>query len=270
VENVVQYVKKNFLYNRIYFDLQTLNTQAIAWLDRTANHLPHNLTKISPKTAFMDEKTHLKPFTPLTIENSENKMYIVRKNNTVNYRSNFYTVPMGTYKAEETMVILKEKENALEIFSVSNELICTHTLSLEAGKIISNTNHKRDTSKTLEDMMQQVAECFTDQKSAMSFLQQIRNNLPRYTRDHLQVISKSLTGIDKGTADKALRFCLKNNVLNGHEWAQVLQVFQDELLTKIHKDEITLLDKNNNEKINQTPQTSNINDYENIINPACQ
>jgi transposase len=270
VENVVQYVKKNFLYNRLYSDIQTLNDEAIAWLDRTANYLPHNLTKICPKNAFIDEKSHLRPFTPLTIENNENKTHIVRKNNTVNYKSNFYTVPMGTYKAEETIVILKENENTLEIYSIGNELICTHTLSLETGKIISNTNHKRDTSKTLEDMMQQVAAHFADQDLAMSYLQQIRKKLPRYTRDHLQVISKALTDVDKETADKTLNFCLKNSVLNGNEWTQVLQVFLDESLTKINKNEIILLDKNNAKKANQTPQASNIDDYENIINPVCR
>ncbi|MEX2410894.1 MAG: IS21 family transposase, partial [Candidatus Paceibacterota bacterium] len=44
VENVVGYVKKNFLYNRTYHDLTSLNQQALAWLHRTANHLPHNVT----------------------------------------------------------------------------------------------------------------------------------------------------------------------------------------------------------------------------------
>lgn len=39
VENAVGYVKKNFLCNRAYVDLQGLNTQALAWLGRTANHL---------------------------------------------------------------------------------------------------------------------------------------------------------------------------------------------------------------------------------------
>jgi transposase len=270
VENVVQYVKKNFLYNRLYSDIQTLNSEAIAWLDRTANHLPHNLTKISPKNAFMNEKSHLKPFTPLTIEINEIKTYIVRKNNTVNYRSNFYTVPMGTYKAEETIVIIKEKENTLEILSIDNELICTHILSPETGKIISNTSHRRDTSKTLEDMMWQVADYFTDQSLAMSYLQQIREKLPRYTRDHLQVILKALQNVSKETADKTLNFCLKNSLLNGHEWTQVLQVFLDVPFTKTNNHEIILLDKNNIEKANQTPQASSIDDYENIINPVCR
>jgi hypothetical protein len=149
-------------------------------------------------------------------------------------------------------------------------LICKHTISLEAGKIISNTNHKRDTSKKIEDMMRQVAAYFADQDLAMFYLQKIREKLTRYTRDHLQVISKALTDIDKEAADKTLKFCLKNDVLNGYEWTQVLLVFQDESLTKTNKNEITLLDKNNDEKANQTPQTSDINDYENIVNPDCQ
>lgn len=37
VENVVGYVKKNFLYNRAYWDIETLNAEAFAWLARTAN-----------------------------------------------------------------------------------------------------------------------------------------------------------------------------------------------------------------------------------------
>ncbi len=55
VENVVQYVKKNFLYNRLYSDLETLNTEAIAWLARTANHLVLNYIKKSPESEFMIE-----------------------------------------------------------------------------------------------------------------------------------------------------------------------------------------------------------------------
>ena len=65
VENVIQYIKKNFLYNRVYHDIETLNEQALSWLDRTANHLPHNYTKESPKEAFLTEKEHLKPYIPL-------------------------------------------------------------------------------------------------------------------------------------------------------------------------------------------------------------
>jgi len=90
VENVVRYTKKNFLYNRLYSDLETLNTEAIAWLGRTANHLEHNYTKKSPQSEFLIEKTHLNPYTPMTIESTETKTYLVRKDNTINYKNRNY------------------------------------------------------------------------------------------------------------------------------------------------------------------------------------
>ena len=34
VENVVKYVKQNFLYNRSFTDIDTLNEEALAWLAR--------------------------------------------------------------------------------------------------------------------------------------------------------------------------------------------------------------------------------------------
>lgn len=266
VENVVQYVKKNFLYNRLYSDIENLNTEAVAWLARTANHLPHNNTKKSPESEFAIEKNHLNPYTPMTVENKETKMYLIRKDNTINYKSNFYTVPMGTYQGSETYAVVKKKEDTIEIYSINDELICLHPISHLKGQTIVNTNHKRDTSKSLGEMMEQAANCFSNQKQAMEYFNKIKKKLPRYTRDHLQVILKSLADINKETAGKTLAFCLKNNVLNGYEWEHVLQVYLDETIINKPENEIKLLNKHNLEKAGQTPQTSNIEDYEKIIN----
>ncbi len=142
VENVVQYIKKNFLYNRLYSDLETLNTKAIAWLVRTANHLVNNYTKKSPESVFMIVKEHLGPYTPITIENIEIRMYHVRKYNTVNYKSNFYTIPMGTYPGTWSLVLVKEKDATIEMSSLNDVPICSHLFFYLKGQPISNTNHK--------------------------------------------------------------------------------------------------------------------------------
>ena len=269
VENAVQYVKKNFLYNRLYSDLQTLNEQAMAWLDRTANHLPHNYTKKSPASEFMIEKQYLNPYSPMTIENKEQKTYSLRKNNTINYHGNFYTVPAGTYTRPGEKVIVKQNNGVIEIYSVNNKLICTHKLSLLTGQTISNTNHKRDTSKSLDEMMQKAAGYFSDNNMAMDYFMKIKKKLPRYTRDNLQVILKSLTSIEKETADKTLSFCQQNNVFNANEWKDVLQTFLHESLNEIPEEsQVKPLNESNFEKINQMPQVSNIEDYEKIINAA--
>ncbi len=268
IENVIQYVKKNFLYNRPYSDIETLNIEALAWLGRTANYLAHNFTKKIPDSEYLIEKNFLNPYTPLTIENKETKMYHVRKTNTIAYKSNFYTVPMGTYQGSGTQVIIKQKDNTIEIYNLQQELICNHLLSSQTGQTIANANHRRDTSKSIDEMMDQAAACFTNKDVAMSYLRQIKERLPRYTRDHLQVILKALINVEKRVADKALDFCLENENFSGHEFEQVLHVYLAEttsLKTNL-SDGIKLLNKHNLEKAGQAPETSNIDDYEKIIN----
>lgn len=269
VENVVQYVKKNFLYNRVYSDIETLNTEAEAWLSRTANNVPHNRTKKSPESEFVIEKEQLKPYTPVIIQNNNPNMYIVRKDNTVNYKSNFYTLPQGTYKASGINVLLEEKDGDLKIFNTKHELIATHKLCLLQGELISNTNHKRDTSLKLDELLKQASEKFTDHNLAMEYFLRIKKHLPRYTRDHIQAITKSLSGTSTDIADKTLAYCQTKNILNGNEWARILQVFASENTQQDQsiQEELLLLDKNNSEKASQTPKTSNIDDYEKLVNP---
>src|SRR5690606_4567329 len=115
---VVQYVKKNFLYNRTYWDIETLNTEAAAWLGRTANALVHNFTQKVPERELQIEKEHLAPFVPMAIVDKETKFHQVRKTNVIAYKGNFYSVPMGTYKGSETKVMVKERDQVLDISTV--------------------------------------------------------------------------------------------------------------------------------------------------------
>ena len=264
VENVVQYVKKNFLYNRSYWDIDTLNTEASSWLARTANALAHNFTKKIPQQEYDREREYLNPYTPLIIENKQTKAYHVRKTNAIAYKSNFYSVPMGTYKGTGTQVIIKEVADVLEIYTADQELICTHKISSKKGQFIANTNHKRDTSKSLDQMMLLAIAYFTDKDKAAQYLQKINRKLPRYLRDHLQVILKALEGSKKQAADSALDFCIENDILSGYDFEQVLFVEAPQI--PFCKKGIRLLDKNNLEKANQVPEKSDLRDYENIIN----
>ena len=266
VENVIQYVKKNFLYNRLYSDIETLNQEAVGWLGRTANYLPHNYTKKTPESEYLIEKKYLSGYTPMTIENKEVRRYHVRKTNTIAFKSNFYTVPMGTYKGPDSIVVIKDNNGVLEIYDSRNVLIATHKICTLQGQTIRNTDHKRDTSRSLDEMKHLTARCFNDTDAAMRYLEKIRQRLPRYSRDHYQVILKSLHEVQKDIADKALQFCVKNSNYNGHEFREILQVYLHEATVAHTPREIKLLNVNSHEKANETPQTSSIQDYEDIIN----
>ncbi len=266
IENVIQYVKKNFLYNRIFSDAETLNQQAIAWLNRTANYLEHNYTKKSPQSEYLIEKPYLNPFTPITIEIAESNLYHVRKNNIISYKSSFYTLPTGTYQGTGTQVRVKEIENTIQIYSLKQEFLGSHMLSNQKGETVTNTNHRRDTSKSIDQMIDQTSAYFTDVALALDYLNQIRAKLPRYTRDHLQMILKALKDSDQKMADKTLHFCFSNSLFSGNDWAEIYHIFQIKSTKPEPIEKIALLNKANLIKAEEKPQTRNIEDYEKIIN----
>ena len=62
----------------------------------------------------------------------------VRKDNVINYRGNYYTVPTGTYNGHQTLVYLEEKEGSLHIYShETGKTLATHKISQEKGRLIS-------------------------------------------------------------------------------------------------------------------------------------
>jgi IS30 family transposase len=266
IENVIQYVKKNFLYNRTFFDIEELNIQAIAWLGRTANYLVHNYTKIAPESEYRIEKPYLTPFSPLTIEYEASKLHHVRKTNVIAYKSNFYTLPEGTYRGTGTQVVVMEKEDTIRVYTLGQELLSTHILSKLKGKTITNTDHRRDKSHSVEQMLKETISYFTDESMAIGYLDEVKNAYPRYFRDHLQVMLKVLKNGHRLTVDKTLEFCKKNGVLNGNEWYEVYYVFLSEFEPAKPFCEVKLLDKNNLQKAGEVPQVSNIDEYERIIN----
>jgi transposase len=267
IENVIGYTKKNFLYNRAYSDINTLNEEALAWLGRTANYHAHNFTKKSPQEEFSIEKEFLNPYTPMPVENRETKHYHVRKNNTIAYKGNFYTVPFGTYMNGARMVIVKEHGDTLEIYTLNEELICSHMRCYEKGKTITNTHHRRDTSISLDELMRKTASCFTDEELSTAYLQKIKAKFPRYTRDHWQAIVKAVADIPKPIVDKTLSFCIKNTLFNASEFEQVLHVILLQDIPPVKKQaSIRLMDEDNLSKVNQAPQLRSLLEYENIIN----
>lgn len=98
VENVVEYVKQSFLYNRAFVDIEVLNAEAISWLQRTANALAHAFTRKPPIAEWEMEKLLLRPYHPVVIQRAPALEYAVRKDNSFSYKGNFYSLPSGTYK----------------------------------------------------------------------------------------------------------------------------------------------------------------------------
>lgn len=271
VENVVQYVKKNFLYNRIYHSEQTLNQEAIAWLERTANALAHNYTKKIPSVEFLVEQEFLKPHFPLKIEDATVKPYLVRKNNAVNYKSNFYSVPYGTHQKGITEVVIRERSGMIEILSLTGDLICTHKKETDKGQTITKTNHKRDRSKSIANMTESVTRLFASSNDADVYIAEIKSRFPRYIRDHLQRLLKVLNREDntEDLTNLTLKYCIKNQLFSAVDFEQVWLFHQTKTLKDQKSDSVEIKPLNGSfslEKMHEMPAVSDIDHYVSILN----
>ncbi len=270
IESVVKYIKYNFLKGRIYSGIETLNQSAKQWLERTGNGKKHSTTLKIPLQEWHIEKTHLLPLKFMPVEpTSEWQIYNVRKDNTVAYRGNFYTLPLGTYQGTNTKVYLELIENRLNIYSKNKQPITNHQVSLNKGELVRNTNHGRDLSLTWEQTQKEVLQILGNTEKSILYLELLKTDKPRYYHDNLRAIKHGLTSIPKEIIEKTILFCLETKTYNGH---MICEIATNYLRQNQQKDNLKIYTEIAGEKkktiiqqISITPQTSNINTYEKLF-----
>lgn len=220
VENVVKYTKQNFLYNRPFSDVTLLNSEALAWLGRTANAKPHATMQKVPYDEWCIEKKSLVPFVAIVIKPPSN-LYTVRKDNTILYKGNLYTLPSGTYNGHGTRVNVSRENGFLVASSLTNVILCSHAISTEKGKLVSNTDHKRQKSDKLAQMVVSISLLFEDPALAIKFMENIRREKPRYLRDQLTLLKQTVEGADALEANQALGYCTRMGVSSANDFKSV-------------------------------------------------
>ena len=264
IENVVKYIKQNFLRGRDFKDIETLNRQALDWLDRTGNGKKHQTTQLIPKQEFIEEQKHLLPLKQNHSKQSESyKSYKVRKDNTICYKSNYYSLPLGTYKNQDTSVLMQLESQEILIFDKEKKQICTHILNNERGKIIRNTDHKREKSKTLEGLVKLTLAYFGNNEIAENYLNLLQKNMSRYYRDNLQYLIKNAGDFSDEIKKNTLLFCIENKVYNAKELIEILKKKQSE---NEHRNiEIKQLESRSKHKYNFELEKSKMSNYEKIL-----
>lgn len=224
IENVVKYVKQNFLRGRDFINIEILNQEALQWLVRTGNKKKHSATQLVPMEEWQKEKLHLLPLKQKPVNSAvAPKLYTVRKDNTICYKSNYYTLPLGTYKDTGSQVLLMVSDQELTIYDSDKKLICTHNLSFERGKDIRNTDHKREKSKTTENFHAQVLELLGNDGLASDYLELLKKNKSRYYRDNLQYFIKNHEGFSPAEIKGGLLFCIENKVYNTKDLIEIIK-----------------------------------------------
>lgn len=270
VENVVKYVKQNFAKHRIFFNLDALNEQCLAWLARTANGKVHHTTKKIPAEVFQEERKHLRPIQEKIKLPAISLTRQVRKDNTIWFEGNRYSVPLGTYNPEKSVGIQVTDEQELLIYDLeSKQEIARHPMSQRKGQLIQNNNHRRDRSKGIDAYLKHVASLFPDPDEAMRFLTAIRERKPRYIRDQLQLVERQIVHMDKDVVSKALAYCVKHRLYRATDFVDAVKYYSGRQSSKTGSQdlgiEIHLLDGVNSSKVKTKPQIRDIQVYRYIL-----
>jgi len=268
IENVVKFVKQNFLRGRKYTGSKSLQQACESWLDRTGNGKKHSATQKIPSQEWEIEKPLLLPYSQ-TPEKPVAALprYKLRKDNTVCFRGNFYSVPIDSYQGVGTQVLLRIKNEKLYIHSTDNQLIAEHRIPVGKGQYVHNRDHVRPKSKTLTQLHNTLLHDLGGTPLAQEYLKQLEQNKGRYYHDNIRVISSAVENTADTQVQQALTFCLENKLYNGYRFVEVLRHYRKK---EEHLNEpaahIPELDRQHKPSYdNLSPQTSDIKLYEQLI-----
>lgn len=225
IEAVVKYAKRNFAKHRIFTNIQEFNRKCIDWLERTGNGKIHGTTKKVPAEAFREEVNHLSPVPEKEYETHSDDSISrkVRKDNTILYATNRYSVPLGTYEPNRE-VDLEVTENVIKIIDPeTGEVIANHKISMKRGQLIQNRNHLRDHSQKIKKLYQTTLKKLGDCQVNQKFLQGIWDEKPRYVRDQFSLIIKLSKNFSQSEIDKAIAYCLEHEFYSATMYKSVLE-----------------------------------------------
>ncbi len=268
IENVVKYIKQNFLYNRPFCSIEILNAEALSWLERTANKLPHGFTRKSPASEWETEKPFLQPLNNTVIPTKPEAVpYTVRIDNSFSYKGNFYSLPSATYKGRGTKVLLEKQENYVVIYDLQHRELCRHTVSLGRGEKIINNDHKRPKGVAIAELEDQFCALVNDPEKATQLVAAIRQDKPRYIRDQLLILLQIARTVPAPVMDQTLVFCCAQNIAGAADFKAIVAHYQ-----KIEVDSCSptaaskyAMNPLNHQQPDQAliqPATSSINDYD--------
>jgi hypothetical protein len=190
-------------------------------------------------------------------------MRTVRKDSTFAYLGNFYSVPQGTFKTKDTMVKIWLKESELHVHGQDDIFLCKHVVAETKGNTLINTDHKRDKTLKLKELVTETASMFLNPGVAMLYFEMIRKEKSRYLRDQVQAIQKAIEGKNKQLVADVLQKCIDKNYVGAVVFRELLAFLEVEKnYPAPYIGKIILLDSKNNKKADIQPDKSDLNTYE--------
>ncbi len=97
------------------------------------------------------------------------------------------------------------------IHNSDDEFICSHLVAETKEKAVINTDHKRDKSVKINELIKQTAAVFDDGFLATEYFELLRKDKGRYIRDHIQALSQEISSKDKNQVSQVLKNAWRKN-----------------------------------------------------------
>jgi len=263
VENVVKYIKYNFLCARKYLSDEQLNREAQEWLIRTGNSKENNGTQLVPQEEWIKEREYLLTprMNPIAPE-PEYREYNVRRDHTIRFRGNYYSLPRGTHKGDSTRVRVYVTAHKLRITSHEGEELAEHLIPEIKGTYVSSIEHWKIPDMCSSELYEKVLVGMGETKVAIAWMQLLAEKKKRYLKDNLIALNRCIDRYDKDILEKTLDKCLENNIYNAADFADIAKTLFGRTTIQIDagKTSMTTL-----RKIAMEPQTRDINSYQSIM-----
>jgi len=229
IESVVKYIKGNFLACRVYHGISTLNSEGMAWLDRTGNAKIHETTKMVPDVVFAEEAKHLKPAPALSTPAAP-KTAIIRKSNVVHYKQNRYQVPKGSYlPGREAIIVPDEQEQSVSFFDAkTGELLAQHFLEAGIGHLVKLPRNAERFRETDYSSLKAKLLTVLDGLNAEPYVDMLIKKYPRYARDQLRILHQCAALYSAGELRKALDYCTERDLISANDFRDTLAFFRAE------------------------------------------
>ena len=263
VENVVKYVKQNFLIARKYHSDNQLNREVIEWLARTGNGKINKGTDLVPKEEWEKEREYLLSprMNPVKPE-PEYREYNVRRDHTIRYKGNYYSLPRGSYQGDGSVVRICVKEDKLIITNSSGESLAEHFIPQTKGGYVSSIDHWKIPDMSGSELYDHVLCGLGNTETAITWMQLLADKKRRYLKDNLVALKHSIDKYEKNIVETTLDICIDKSIYNASDFTDIARTLHVHATTKVShgKTSITTL-----RKIAMKPQTRDINSYQNIM-----
>ena len=213
IENVVKYVKRNFLGIRDFMNVEGANVSVLNWLKRRANGKISQATMQIPAVLIKNEREHLRPVQNSIFRKSSllgREKRNVNEKDCISVNACSYQLP-SKYRNKTVEVYMTRHK--LFIFDIyTGEEVVEYDLSPIPGKTISRREYKRENETTLMELKDHVTGMFVSD-NWNRFIEKNFLAFPRYIRDQCMEARKNFEAkdIDILILGRALAYCLENN-----------------------------------------------------------